>query len=305
MKIGIIGNGNHSKRIQNILKKKKINFIIYKPKKPKYFDKLNYLKLLECNAIFIVSPNDSHFKYIKEFSKKGIYIFCEKPPVSRKSEFKKLIKLNHKKIYYNFNFRFSMLAQFLSSIKKYKLGKFLYGSIIVAHGLALTERFKFNWRSNKSRTPMGIYEIVGVHWIDLINYFFGIEKLEKKNFSIKNIRNSIDNSYINIQTKDNSNINVYCSYTSPLINEKKFIFQNGYITQSDSFIEIRGPAKYIGKDKMFLKPPIIKKVMYSDRKDYEFGLYNSIDYFLKVIKQKKVFKNKDTLKSFQTNNLLF
>ena len=106
MKIGIIGNGNHSKRIQNILKKKKINFIIYKPKKPKYFDKLNYLKLLECNAIFIVSPNDSHFKYIKEFSKKGIYIFCEKPPCSSFEEVHNLSLLNRKnkeRIYFNFN----------------------------------------------------------------------------------------------------------------------------------------------------------------------------------------------------------
>ena len=39
MKIGLIGNGVHSKRIQKILKKKKLNFLIYKPKKPYYFEK--------------------------------------------------------------------------------------------------------------------------------------------------------------------------------------------------------------------------------------------------------------------------
>ena len=42
MKIGIIGIGGHSKRIQKILKKKKLNFFIYKPKKPNYFDKISF-----------------------------------------------------------------------------------------------------------------------------------------------------------------------------------------------------------------------------------------------------------------------
>ena len=36
MKIGIIGNGRHSKKIQKILIKKKLDFYIYKPEKPKY-----------------------------------------------------------------------------------------------------------------------------------------------------------------------------------------------------------------------------------------------------------------------------
>ena len=38
-KVCIIGNGTHSKRIQNILKKKRISFFIYKPK-----SKLSYKK---------------------------------------------------------------------------------------------------------------------------------------------------------------------------------------------------------------------------------------------------------------------
>ena len=40
MKVGIIGNGNHSKRIQEILLRKKILFTIYKPNNKKYYDKI-------------------------------------------------------------------------------------------------------------------------------------------------------------------------------------------------------------------------------------------------------------------------
>ena len=304
-KIGIIGDGNHSKRIQKILEKKKLKFIIYKPARPNYSDKKSYIKLLNCDAIFIISPNDTHFKYIKEFSKSNIYIFCEKPPLSKKSDLIKLRKINHKKIYYNFNFRFSKLSQILSSVQKYNLGKFLYSSIIVGQSLAFTKEFKINWRSNKKKIPTGIYEIVGVHWIDLINYFFGIKKLVKKNLSFKKIRSCIDNTYINIQTKENKIINIYCSYTSPLIVKKKFIFQNGYINQTDNLIEIRGPANYVGKNNMFIKSPLIKKISISDRKDYEFGLTKSVDYFLNVVKKKGSFNKKDVIKSLQTNSFLF
>ena len=51
MKIGIIGNGKHSKRLQKILNKKKLNFFVYKPKKPNYFDENEFLKFDQQTAI--------------------------------------------------------------------------------------------------------------------------------------------------------------------------------------------------------------------------------------------------------------
>ena len=74
-KIAIIGNGNHSKRIKFILKKKRKNFFIYKPIKKKE-DKINFEKVKKCKIIFICSPNNTHFDYIKKLFK-GRYIFCE------------------------------------------------------------------------------------------------------------------------------------------------------------------------------------------------------------------------------------
>ena len=65
MKIGVIGNGGHSKRIQKILTRKKLNFFIYKPKRPNYFDKINFNILKKCEVIFIISPNNTHYNYIK------------------------------------------------------------------------------------------------------------------------------------------------------------------------------------------------------------------------------------------------
>ena len=66
MKIGIIGDGGHSKRIQQILIKKKLSFYIYKPQRPNYFDKNNFDKLKKCNVIFIISPNNTHYFYLNK-----------------------------------------------------------------------------------------------------------------------------------------------------------------------------------------------------------------------------------------------
>ena len=66
MKVGIIGDGTHSKRIQKILKKIGINFFIYKPNNPSYYNKKDFEKLKKNEIIFILSPNHTHFNYIKK-----------------------------------------------------------------------------------------------------------------------------------------------------------------------------------------------------------------------------------------------
>ena len=81
IKICLIGNGIQSKRIQSILKKKKLKFNIYCPSKKKLTEK-NKKFLNNFNIYFILSPNNTHFEYLKFLHNKG-YIFCEKPPVNK------------------------------------------------------------------------------------------------------------------------------------------------------------------------------------------------------------------------------
>ena len=137
--IGIIGNGGHSKRIQKILKKKKLKYFIYKPDRPKYFNKSSFVKLKKCKAIFIVSPNNTHYHYIHKL-RKGRYIFCEKPPVTNLKDLNKLKKINNGKIYFNFNFRFLKISEILKNTKKYNLGNLLYANLISSHGLSVKKK---------------------------------------------------------------------------------------------------------------------------------------------------------------------
>ena len=303
-KIGIIGRGSQYKRISKILKKKNISFYSYKPNNSKYYDKEKFDILKKSKIIFILSPNNSHFNYISKLHV-GRYIFCEKPPVSSRNQILKLKKINHKKIYYNFNFRHSLIGQILSNRNKYKLGDLLYANIVTGHGLGYKKEYSKSWRSNSKLCKKGVFEIVSIHWIDMINYNFDIDKIEKPklvNFLKKGT--GYDNSYCKIKLKNKAEIDIFSSYSTPLIDKALLVFNNGIIEKKENFIEIRGPAINLNKQKYFITPKQIKKITISSSKDYDISLKKSIDYFLGVALKKKFFKKKDFLCSIDSNNLI-
>ena len=304
MKIGIIGNGGHSKRIQKILKKKKLNFFIHKPKKPNYFDKISFDKLKKCNVIFIISPNDTHFEYIKKLYKNR-YIFCEKPPVGTKKELIKLKKIRSKKIYFNFNFRFFMISQILKNRNKYKLGNLVYANLSSSHGLAQKKSYKDSWRSNRKKSPKGIYEIVSIHYIDLINYLFKVNKIEKpKLLNSSKIGNSFDTSLVEIKIQNEGLVNIFSTYDSSYNKNLIFLFKNGIIEQRNNSITIKGPTLNLDNKGFFKPPKIIKKLNVNENRDFKNSLVESVNFFLNHVKYNKKFSKKITDISFKSNSLI-
>ena len=304
MKIGIIGNGVHSKRIQKILKGKRLSFFIYKPEGPKYFEKQDYIKLLKCNVIFILTPNNSHLKYIKELYKNR-YIFCEKPPVNSKKELLELKGIKSKKIYFNYNFRFTKLAELIQLRKKFNLGKLVYANIISSHALAQKQIYKFNWRSKRKYSPMGVFEIVSIHYIDMINYIFEVLKIEKpKLLNLSKVGNSYDTSLVELKLIDKTNINIFTTYNSAYLKNIFFLFENGFISQNNTSIEIRGPSLNLDKNGFIKEPKIIKKYNFSDNKDYEKSLVKSVTFFLKHAKNSTNFNKKSWNCSIKSNSLI-
>lgn len=303
LKICIIGNGIHSKRIQKILSKKKCSFNIYKPSAKKKFKEENLNNLKKYNAVFITSPDDTHYHYIKKL-KEFSYIFCEKPPCNKKKDLKNLLNIKSKRIYYNFNYRFSRFFKLLQNKDKYKLGKLLYGNIIYGHALGLRKDYKNNWRSKKNQSPKGILQVVTIHFIDLINCLFKIKKIHTKLTNESKFGNSFDNTVIEILTKNNSNIHIYNSWTTQLLNTKKFIFQNGSIEEDENHITIKGPAINLDKHNFTKFPKIIKKFKFNLKKDTEISLEHSVDFFLKCVLKKKYFTRKNIILSLISNRLV-
>ena len=304
MKIGIIGDGGHSKRIQKILIKKKLSFFIYKPEKPNYFEKKKFDQLKKCNVIFIISPNNTHYFYLKKLYKTR-YIFCEKPPVNNKKELSELKKLKSKKIYFNYNFRFIKIAEILKNRDKYKLGKLVYANLSSSYGLAQKNNYKSNWRSNIKRCPKGVYEIVSIHYIDLINYLFDVLKIEKPNLiNSSKIGSSYDTSLVEIKLKNEGLVNIFSTYDSSYDKNLFFLFKNGILEQRNNLITIKGPSLNFDKKGFFKVPKIIKTIKINENKDFTNSLSESVSFFLNHVKNKKNFNKKIIDVSIKSNSLI-
>ena len=292
MKAGLIGNGYHSKRIQEILKRKNINFFLYKPSRPNYYNIEDFEKIKKCDVIFIITPNKTHLDYIKKLYSKR-YIFCEKPPVNSIKDLKNLKKINSKKIYFNYNFRFSKISQILEKRDQYKVGKLIYANLITSHGLALKEEYKNNWRSNLKKSPKGVYEVISIHWIDLINFHFNINIIKKpKLLNHSGIGNSFDTSLVEIITSDSSLVNVFSTYNSAYSKRLFFLFENGIIEQYDNIVSVRGPAINLDKRGFFKKPKLIESYKVDENNDYNISLEKSVTFFLSKVKKKEFFNKK-------------
>lgn len=300
-KIGIIGFGSQAKRIIKLLEKskKKIHYIykkkINKKKTDKKFtNKIGDLK--KCEIIFICSPNSTHFKYLKELYKKR-YIFCEKPPVDKISDLKLLNKFDQSKIFYNFNYRFSKINEAIIKTKELKFGKLLYGNIIFGHGLATKKNYNNSWRAKNNK--QGVYDIVGVHLIDLINNNFKISRISKKlSYLYKGL--SPDNSFFSIKLDYFAQIDCFTSYTSPYEQKFNFIFENGILEIGNKSIKFKGPRDTFDKKGFFISPKILAKKKLNNNEDFELSLKKSVNYFMKISSNNKIFnlnKNKISLRS--------
>ena len=180
-----------------------------------------------------------------------------------------------------------------------------YINIISGHALALKKDYKLNWRSQKKHCSKGIFEMVTIHWIDLINYFFQIKKSYKPNFlNLSKNGTSYDNCSIRIKLKNNSYADIFNSYTTPLIKKKLFVFQNGIIEQDNKFLRVSGPALNLNKNNYVKEPKNILKFKVDEKKDKLYSLRKSIDYFFSIIMKNSKFPQRETNISTKTTEYL-
>jgi len=308
IEIGIIGLGSQAKKIINYLKKLNLtpDYIYVKKNKEKYKSYKNVTTsindLEKCKIIFICTPHSTHFFYIKKFAiKKDTYLFCEKPPVNKLKDLKNLKKFNHKNIYFNFNYRLTLLFKILSNAKKYNLGNLLFGNIVLAHGLATKKKYFKSWRSDKNLTPLGIVEILSIHFIDLILNIFGISDITINGLKIAKKSKNFDTSSINILTKDKKNIVIFNSYNSPFVEKKIFIFENGYIEQNENEINVFGPRNIFDSSGNFKKPKKILSRKIKSKDDFNNSFNDSVKYFLEKAQKNKFFDRNSFLNSIESN----
>ena len=161
----------------------------------------NFIDALKesADAIFICLTNDVAAKATKQSIKKGLHVFCEKPPGVTLKEIYNIHILSKKRTkqarMYGFNHRYhNSIKNALSIIKSKKYGKII--NIKGTYGKSNIITFdQTDWRTKRRFAGGGILLDQGVHLIDLLILIGG---------EYSEIKSIISNSFWNFDVEDNA-----------------------------------------------------------------------------------------------------
>ncbi len=297
LKAGFIGYRNFALKLKELFGETNAvgEFLFFHPDKK--LEGLNYTNkfedLLGCDFIVIASPDETHGQYLRQLKDFKKYIFCEKIPVITKEDFEFLRENPNPKLYFDFGFRKSKLY---STLKDYS-EKILHIQHNCCHGLALKEEYKNNWRSQASKTPLGVFQLSGIHFFDLLVFSFGEPKSYKT--AARNLSphgDSIDNFNINIEFQNGITADLYYSYTAPFCLTTEILTKDEIIRVDDQSFSVYGPRETFDKNGRFAPPKLISE----EKSDlYKDSLKDSVNYFIKIVQTNGVFQE-----ATSENNLL-
>lgn len=314
MKIGIIGYKGHSLKLLKILLKNKIisKILVYvrRDKKVRQLSKNNNLNkiiytsnfddLLKLKVAFIASSSDSHVSYIKKFVHKKIYLFCEKPPCTSLNEYNFLRKLDNnikKRIYFNFNFKKSQLHEDIRNvIKSNKFGKPIQIFINISHGLAFKKNYKVNLKLNRSNLFHNISGNLGIHYVNLLENYFGKSLISVINLRSISNKRSFDTANIDIKFKNNTTASIFLTYASPHSQSIKLYFTNSIVEYNNKTLMLFYPRDVFNNKGLYKSPK--KKILCKYEVSFaESSLINSLNFFVDTVFYKKNF----SIKNFNQN----
>jgi len=195
-----------------------------------------YDELLEqdLDAVFICTFNNVAVEYTVKALKKGLHVFCEKPPAHTIVELEEVLKTEEKTkkiLKYGFNHRLHYsVIEAKKIIDEGSMGKLLWMRGV--YGKAGSIDYNDNWRNYRKYSGGGILLDQGIHMLDLMCYF------SNSTFDVLNAK--LSNSFWNIEVEDNAFImmqndkNVVATMHSSATQWKhKFLlemeFDDGYI----------------------------------------------------------------------------
>ncbi|MCT7584801.1 Gfo/Idh/MocA family protein [Aliarcobacter butzleri] len=207
LKIGIAGFGKIG-RVRALEISKNSNTIlkaVYDIKKPIDLDNSiifcsSFDEILnqDIDAIFICTFNNVLAEYTTKALKKGIHVFCEKPPARTSQELLSVIETEKNSnliLKYGFNHRYHYsVMEAKKIIDSGSMGKLLW--LRGVYGKAGSIDYDKNWRNYREYSGGGILIDQGIHMLDLMRYFSGQD--------FKHINSFITTSYWKIEAEDNA-----------------------------------------------------------------------------------------------------
>lgn len=204
---------------------------------------------MELDAVIICTYNHIAPDIVCSALKKGLHVFCEKPPGRTVADVKKIMSAEKQAekniVKFGFNHRFHYSIMEAKAI----IDSGRYGRILWARGIygkAGDLKFEDSWRSNAEYAGGGILLDQGIHMADLLRYFMG-DFTEVKSF-VENYYWSKaqleDNAFALLRTEGGKVAMLHSSATHwkhkfslDLFLENGYICINGILTSTRSYGE--------------------------------------------------------------------
>ena len=297
MKIGIIGYRNFAAKLSAQFKLSDLvsEIVYYHPTKK--LEGLLYTndfsEICDCEAIVIASPDFTHADYLRKLNNYQGYIFCEKIPVIKSEDIRYLDEWKNKQLYFNFMLRRSIVSELLTNSED----EIININITHGHGLGFKESYKDNWRNDCNKTPMGVFQVSGIHFFDLLVYLFDEpESILYSSRVISPYGKTIDNFSVSMEFKNKIIADLFFSYTSPCQNLFNITCKDKLYRINECGVAEYGPRDVFDSKGRFIPPPAMNKIGVDI---FEDALEKSVSYFLDIVKDKKEFPES----SLETNLL--
>ena len=210
----------------------------------KFFTSCDELLDQNLDVLFVCTPNSFSPEICVKAMKKGIHVFCEKPPGRNVEDIISMRdnELGDVKLMFGFNHRYH------PGIRKAKslINSGRFGDILALRGIYGKSgggKFKQSWRNNREISGGGILLDQGIHMLDLFRYFCGdfddIKCLMSNSFWKFDLE---DNAFVILQNAKGQNASIHSSATLwkhtfklDIILEEGYMFVEGILSKSGSY----------------------------------------------------------------------
>ncbi|AXR65030.1 Gfo/Idh/MocA family protein [Leptospira mayottensis] len=156
------------------------------------------IKEEELDILFVCLTNDVAAEAVILGLRKGLHVFCEKPPGRNLQEIEKVRQIEKQypnlKLKYGFNHRYhDSIKEALKIVASCKMGEVI--NIRGIYGKSAIVNVADGWRANREVAGGGILLDQGIHMVDLIRLFAG---------EMDEIKSYVSNSYWNLDVEDNA-----------------------------------------------------------------------------------------------------
>jgi predicted dehydrogenase len=284
LKVCFIGNGGHAKRIQKILSVLNVDYRMVD------FDRTAKLSdqkgVISCDVVFITSPNHTHAQYLSALSEQfNGYIYCEKPPINRPEDLEVFNAVDFSRCFFGFNLRYSGIHEILSDAKKeFALGKLLNTHIYHSYPFATKPQYSVSWKSDVAKSPYGVVENVGIHYIDMSVTLSGnIKTLCKSTRNLIGSGSAVDTASIFCEHENGATSNIFVSYATSFREGMYLTFTNGDIEFEGDEVKVYHPRESLNDLGLAVRPPValVKKLFGGSL--HKDSMQNCIREFMNVV----------------------